>query len=233
MPSRCACGAGFTLTHALHCPKGGFTIVRHNEIRDTFAELLQEVCHDVQIEPLLQPLTGEEFERKTTTTDDEARLDIKANGLWGTRFERTFFDVKIFNPLAVSCPKTVKTAYKYHESIKKAKYEPRIIEIEGSTFCPLIFAATGGAAPAATKVIRKIAEKLSDKKKERYSDVITFIRTKLSFALLRSSVLCIRGCRSLKRPQIIENSINENSKIRSYFIAHYTRQYNTDYTRQR
>ena len=42
--------------------------------------------------------------QKTTTTDDVARLDIKANGRWETRFSRTYFDVKIFNPLAKLCP---------------------------------------------------------------------------------------------------------------------------------
>ena len=70
----------------------------------------------------------------STTTDDDARLDIKANGLWGSRFNRTFFDVKIFNPHAKSCPKTIKDAYKYHRSIKRNKYEERIRETEHSSF---------------------------------------------------------------------------------------------------
>ena len=71
----------------------------HNEIRDTFATLLDEVCHDVEIEPKLQSLEGESFHNKTTTTEDDTRIDIKANRLWGGRFSRTFFDVKIFNPV--------------------------------------------------------------------------------------------------------------------------------------
>ena len=86
---------------------------------------MDDVCHDVQIEPKLQSLDGEIFSSNSTTTDDDARLDIKANGLWGSRFNSTFFDVKIFNPHAKSCPKTIKDAYKYHESIKRNKYEER------------------------------------------------------------------------------------------------------------
>ena len=82
------------------CAKGGYTHIRHNEIRDTFANLMNEVCHNVEIEPKLQPLQGESFVNNSTTTKDEARLDIKANGLWGSRFSRAFFDVKIFNPHA-------------------------------------------------------------------------------------------------------------------------------------
>ena len=81
----CPGGQPFTLTHSLHCPKGGYTHRRHNETRDTFATLLYEVCHDVEIEPELQSLEGESFHNKTTT-ENEARFDIKANGLWGGRF---------------------------------------------------------------------------------------------------------------------------------------------------
>ena len=78
---------------------------------------MDEVCYDVEIEPHLQSLQGESFDYRTTTTEDEARLDNKASGLWGSRFSRTFFDVKIFNPHAKSCPKTIKDAYSDHESI--------------------------------------------------------------------------------------------------------------------
>ena len=99
-PAKCPCSQKFSLAHALHCPKGGYTFMRHNEIRDTFANLMDKVCHDVQIEPMVHELQEETFDNKTTCSDEEARPDIKANGLWGQRFERTFFDVKIFNPLA-------------------------------------------------------------------------------------------------------------------------------------
>ena len=103
-PRLCPCGQPFLLTHSLRCHKGGCTHLRHNENRDTFETLLEEVCHDVEIEPKIQSLKGEEsFHNKTTTTEDDARLDINANGLWGGRFSRTYFDVKIFNHHAKSC----------------------------------------------------------------------------------------------------------------------------------
>ena len=121
-PHTCPCRQPFTLTHSLHCPKGGYTHLRHNEIRDTFATLLDEKCHNVEIEAKLQSLEDESFHKKTTTTEDDARLDIKANGLWGGRFSRMFFDVKIFNPHAKSCPKTLSDAQKYHEYVKTLKY---------------------------------------------------------------------------------------------------------------
>ena len=97
--------------------------MRHNESRDTLANLMKDVCFDVELEPKLQPLEGESFVNRTTATDDEARLDFKANGLWETRFNPTVFDVKIFNPHAKSCTRTIKEAYKLHEAQKRLKYE--------------------------------------------------------------------------------------------------------------
>ena len=96
----------------------------------------------------------ETFANRTTTIDDDARLDFKANGFFDSRFSRTFFDVKVFNPYAKSCPRSIPDSYKYHESIKKLKYEQRIIDVEKATFCPLIFSCTGGAGTSASKAIR-------------------------------------------------------------------------------
>ena len=45
----------FNVAHA-HCPKGGYTHIRHNDIRGSFAKLLNNVCDDVQVEPCLQSL---------------------------------------------------------------------------------------------------------------------------------------------------------------------------------
>ena len=57
--------------------------MRHDEIRDTFANLMSKICYDVEIEPKRQSLQGESFVNNSTTTDKDARLDVKANGLWG------------------------------------------------------------------------------------------------------------------------------------------------------
>ena len=54
LPSHCAPGVSFDSCHALTCSKGGLTIARHNEIRDLTANLISEVCSDVEIEPKLQ-----------------------------------------------------------------------------------------------------------------------------------------------------------------------------------
>ena len=58
IPSKCLCGQWFDVTHAMNCKRGGFVIMRHNDIRDFEANLLKRVCNDVEIEPPLQPLTN-------------------------------------------------------------------------------------------------------------------------------------------------------------------------------
>ena len=53
----------------------------------------------------------------------------------------------------------------------------------------------------------RLALKISEKGQDSYSDAIGYIRTQNSFALLRSSVLCLRGSRSIRR-QFEESSIS-------------------------
>ena len=112
-----------------------------------------EVCDDVEAEPCLQTLQGETFSNKTATTDENARLDIKADCIFDSIFSRKFFSWIIFNQYVRSCPRSIPDSYKYHDSIKKLKYGQKIIEVEKATFCPLIFSCTGGAGPSSSKAI--------------------------------------------------------------------------------
>jgi len=44
---------------------------------------MAEVCHNMVTEPLLQPLSGEAFHYTTANVEDEACLDVSAQGFWG------------------------------------------------------------------------------------------------------------------------------------------------------
>ena len=116
-PSACACVTKFSIEHALSCPKGGFPSIRHNEIKDVTANLLTEVCND---EPELLPIDGEVFTGASSYTQDGARLDIAANGFLGGRFERTFIDVRVFNPHA---PSNRQPTYFFPSSISYSVYQ--------------------------------------------------------------------------------------------------------------
>ena len=45
-------------------------------MRNVTANLLSNVCNDVDIEPKLLPVTGQNLSNRTTNTRTEARLDI-------------------------------------------------------------------------------------------------------------------------------------------------------------
>ena len=53
---------------------------------------------NVQIEPVLQDITGEQLSRRTNKAP-EARLDIRARGFW-ERQRFSFFDVRVCHPNA-------------------------------------------------------------------------------------------------------------------------------------
>ncbi len=89
-----------TVEHSLICPRGGFQSIRHNELRDITAGFLTEVCHNVGIEPPLQPLSGEQLTFRTANREDGARLDVVAKDFWGRDRSREFFDIRVFSPFA-------------------------------------------------------------------------------------------------------------------------------------
>ena len=93
----CVCGFSFSIDHAMICKRGGFSILKHNEIRDLTANLLTEVFHNVATEPPLLPHTGESFSHRSTNVSMEARLDIKARGFLNLA-QDAFFDVRVFHP---------------------------------------------------------------------------------------------------------------------------------------
>ena len=73
------------------------------------------------------------------------------NGFWGGRSERTFLDVRVFNPHAASNRNiTIGKCYTKHEKEKKRAYEQRVREIEHACFTPLVMSASGGFTKEAT-----------------------------------------------------------------------------------
>ena len=116
------------------CQRGGFLIQRHDELRGSEAETPRMVCNDVEVEPVLQEVTGETLNHGANKAPD-ARLDIHARGFW-ERQRSAFFDVKVCHPNADSCKDlTPKQIYKMHES-EKWQYAERVMEIEQGTFTP-------------------------------------------------------------------------------------------------
>ena len=197
-PMICACGVQFSVDHAQVCQRGGFIIQRHNELRDLEAEMLRMVCNDVEVEPVLQEVTGETINHGANKAPD-ARLDIHARGFW-ERQRSAFFDVRVCHPNADSYRDlTPKKMYKKHEHERKRQYAERVMEIEQGTFTPLVFTTTGGVADECVVYHSTLAELIENKKGESYSNAISWIRAKVSFAIVRSAILSLRGSRPRRR----------------------------------
>ena len=195
LPSYCTCGSVFSVNHALSCKKGGFVAQRHDGVRDLLTGLLNKVCNNVEAEPHLIPLDGEMFDLRSTNTSNEARLDIKAGGFWN-RGVTAFFDVRVTHVNSSSnTNKTTATIFREQEKEKKRKYQQRILDVEMGTFIPLVFGTNGGMGTECQLFLKNLAEKLASKTGESYADTMTWVRTRLSFEILRSAILCIRGSR--------------------------------------
>ena len=164
--------------------------------RDTIAGFLREAGHlSVEVEPQLQPLSGEEFEYKSANKEDDARSDIKCTGFWRP-LRQAFFDVKIISPMARSYSSlTTKALYNLAEKSKMREYKERIREVEHGDFNPLVFTTAGGMAPQSHLVMKRIAEKIAHKRGLHLSVVSGWLRCRLSFALLRTTLMCLRGTR--------------------------------------
>ena len=70
------------------------------------------------------------------------------------------------------------------------------MEIDQGSFTPLVFTLNGGMAGECKVLYPRLAMLLSSKRGVEKSQVTTWIRTKINFALLRSMTLCLCGSRS-------------------------------------
>ena len=195
LPHTCACGSPNTVDHTMTCKKGGFVCIRHNEVRDLTASMLREVCRDVSTEPSLLPLEGERLRYRTANTTNDARVDVGARGFW-TRGQKAFFDVRIFDPMA-ACHRelSLEAAHHRNEQEKMRAYSERILHVDQGSFTPLVFTTSGGMGPKAKCFYSRLADLMSEKKHQPRSHVVAWMRCRLSFSLLRSALLCLRGTR--------------------------------------
>ena len=84
------------------------------------------------------------------------------------------------------------------------------MEVEQGTFTPSIFSSTGGIGAECKLYHKRLVELLAIKKGESYVTTMQSVRAKVSFALIRSALLCLRGSRSIRRT--IETTLTSLSK---------------------
>ena len=214
----CVCGKPNDINHTLTCKIGGYVSLRHNSVRDTVAELLGSVCKDVETEPPLLSVPHTLPLPNGTNRQDGARLDVSARSFWSP-LDRAFVDVRVLHPQAQSnSDKSIPQMYAAHEASKKREYNQRVLDVEKAGFTPLVFSTTGGMGKEASCFLKHLAEKMSLKNGQKYSDVMAFIRRRIRFDLLKTCIISIRGFRgtkALKPTAIMDldfNLVNTNAE---------------------
>ena len=75
----------------------------------------------------------------------------------------------------------------------KRLYKDRVMKVENGTFTPPVFSSAGEMAQECKIFIKQMSSLVDDHRKNTYSLVVSWIKTKLSFTLLPSAMLCIGG----------------------------------------
>ena len=146
---------------------------------------MSSVCIDVEIDPLLRESSNEQLSKGANNAAD-ATLDIHPGGFRSPKAD-TCKDLELSN------------IHKLHEEVKKGKYAERVNIIEHGTFTPLVFTTTGGMRKECKIYHNRLAELIAKlNKKREYHTKIAWKRAKTCCSLHRSSLVCLRGSRTLK-----------------------------------
>lgn len=91
---------GFSLLkariHWYYSPSPRLSI--HDEISDIKAHMMHEYFHRVTILLIILSLKSESLTYQTACSSNEARVELTAR-LFRTRAQRTFFDIRVFEPI--------------------------------------------------------------------------------------------------------------------------------------
>ena len=140
----------------------------------------------------------------------DAPLDIPAHGFWDPQ-SLAFFDVRVCHPNAESYrDQEPQQISRIHENNKKRLYSRRVLDVEHGSFTPLVFTTTGGMGKECIRYHSGLAKLIAAKKGEHYSQTISWIHARASFALLRSSLVCLRGSRVKRRTAFDYNNYKLN-----------------------
>ena len=198
-PPMYAGGYTSTVDHAVVCKQRGFIDQRHNELRDLEAELLSSVCSDVRMGPILQDISGEHLSRGTNSAPD-ARLDIHARGFW-ERQRAALFDVRVCHPNTNSYRKMESQQVdRIRENEKNRQYSRRVLDVEQGTFTPLVLRQRVEWGKNSLSLIVDWQSSLPQTEKYNIPQPSPG-QVLVSFALLRSSLVCLRGSRNIGKVQ--------------------------------
>ena len=92
------------------------------------------------------------------------------------------------------------------------------MQIEHGSFTPLVMSATSGVGRECKKFYAHLAEMISYKKGTSYSIIAAWVRRKITFSLIKSIEMFLRGSRSVFYNDALEKSLRGDAYT-SEFIS--------------
>ena len=118
--------------------------------------------------------------------------------------QNAFFDIRLINVNENSQEhQTVENILKKHEKEKRRAYNNRIMNVEHGTFIALDFSLTEGEVPETSTFHKHIAQKYCEKNEGKYEKILSLITCKLSFLILRSVLICVKGSCSVSNDNVV------------------------------
>ena len=119
--------------------------------------------------------------------------------------------MRIFHPGAESYRnRSLTDIFRQHEEEKKRKYLSHVNNVEKCGFTPLVYSTHGGYGMEADRFNKRLATLIANKRNLSYSDAISYVRRRIRFSILRTTLIAIRGFRgsALKRNMPENTDIN-------------------------
>ena len=197
LPSTCdGCGKGFSLDHGLNCPNGGNVIRRHNEIRDVAGQLASMAYSHVTSEPVVREQGAGE--------DSGLVCDLGVRGVWNPQKD-VLLDFKVVNTDSASyANRPVPSVLESAAATKRTKHKQACAE-RRADFTPFVCSTDGAIHREGLHFLRRLSSRLAAKWDMPYSQAMNFVRTRMSLAILRASVHCLRGARRKFFPLSADN----------------------------
>ena len=130
-----------------------------------------------------------------------------------------FFVVRVFNPTAKRyVNQEISKIHEVNEREKKKLYNERILQIEHGSLTPLVMSTTGGMGRECKKFYARLAEMISYKRGTSYSVIASWVRSKITFSLIKSTGVCLRRSRAVFYNDALEKSLNRDAYT-SEFIS--------------
>ena len=105
------------------------------------------------------------------------------------------FDVRVVDTDVQSyAHRTVSAVLSTAEKEKKTKYA-HAAQARHASFSPFVVSVDGVMAREAQFMVQRLADRLSTRWSKPYSEVMGWLQTRLSFAILRATNRCVRGSR--------------------------------------